>query len=345
MGGRKLIVITDFFRRQISFDPKLLGHDIELRLLQETNEANLPDDIEKADALIVDKTPIGQSTISRLEKCRVIVRFGTGYDNVDLQAAGRKGIYVCNVPDFCTEEVADHAVGLLLCLSRSIVAYNNRLVESGVFGWGPLGVAETMRLRGKTIGIVGLGKIGKKVMQRCKALGLKVIFYDPYLKPSKTRKIRATRAKNLSEIASKCDFISFHIPLTKETAGMAGKSFFSSLRHGAALINTSRGGIVDTEEMYTALKSGRLSKAALDVLEKEPIDFSLPIFAEWLNDRRFRERLVITPHSAFYSPESTEEIKMKMIKNIKMVFSGRKPLNCVNMKYVKPDNESMHGKK
>ncbi|HZX20342.1 MAG TPA: NAD(P)-dependent oxidoreductase, partial [archaeon] len=162
------LYITDYFRRNIKLDKKLIGNNIEVKLLQETDEKKMFPTIRDADAIIVDKTKITEYTLSRIPNCKIIARFGIGYDNVDIHAAGKHGIYVVNCPDFCHEEVADHAIGLMLSMSRNIVGYNNGLAKGDSKHWRPFGLASTKRLRNKTIGVIGLGRIGKEVAKRCR---------------------------------------------------------------------------------------------------------------------------------------------------------------------------------
>lgn len=325
------IFVTDYFRRQISVDQKVLGGDIEVTLLQELDEKKLFPAIEEADAIIVDKTQLTSYTLSRLPRCRIIMRLGVGYDNVDFKSAGENGIYVCNVPDFCTCEVAEHAALLMLALLRNLSTYS-KSVQSGNT-WSPLVAPDTARASGKTIGIVGLGRTGSAFASICKGIGMKILYYDPYIPKSSGKKFGAKRAISLNELARKSEVVSLHVPLNDETRHLIGEGFFKNLKKGAVLINTSRGGVVDTNALMNAMENGVVSKAGLDVLEKEPIDYSHPLFAKWLNDPEMQKRLAITPHAAFYSEESTEEVKEKMVANIKRVLAGKKPLNCVNLEY------------
>jgi phosphoglycerate dehydrogenase-like enzyme len=327
------IYVTDHLRRQFEFDRNLLWPGADLKLLQAKNEEELFPAIRDADALIVDKTPLTSASIEKLKKCKIIMRMGVGFDNVDIRAAAEKGIYVCNVPDFCTEEVADHTIGLLLNMARNITTYNNRLLMGDPGNWVPVMQLPNIRLRGLTLGIIGLGRIGKAVALRGRALGLDIRFYDPYVTSDCER--FGAREEDLHELAKKSDIVTFHVPLTKETRHMADRSFFGSLKKGAMFINTSRGGVVKTDELYKALMQGIVSKAALDVIETEPIDFKEELFMRWLKDPLLQQRLIITPHAAFHSPDSEREIKIKVLNNIRNVLEGKQPENCVNLKHFK----------
>ncbi|PIN84646.1 MAG: 2-hydroxyacid dehydrogenase [Candidatus Diapherotrites archaeon CG11_big_fil_rev_8_21_14_0_20_37_9] len=333
------LYITDYFRRNIKLDPKLLGKDIEVKLLQQPDEKKLFPEIEDADALIVDKTLITAYTLEKLTKCKIIARFGIGYDNVDIKSAGKNGIYVCNCPDFCHEEVADHAVGLMLSMTRNIVGYNNGLLKGDKSKWRPFGLASTKRLRDKTIGLIGLGRIGKEVAKRLQGFRVKVLFYDPNVSAITGNDYGAIKANSVEELASKSDIVSFHLPLNPETKVMANDNFFSNLKKGAYLINTSRGGILDTKALLRAMKKGIVEKAALDVLEEEPINFDEPLIKKWLADEKLQSHLILTPHVAFYSPESTEEIQGKILKNIHLAFAGKQPINCVNLDHYRKNKD------
>lgn len=328
------ICITDYLRRDIHFDKELLGNDIEVKLLQTLNEKELFPAIAEADAIFVDKTPITEYTLSRIPKCKIIARYGIGYDNVDIQAAGKHGIYVVNCPDFCHEEVADHAMGFLLDLTRNIVDYNNGLLEGNVKNWGPFGRSSTLRLRNKTVGIVGLGRIGKEVAKRLRGFNLNVIFYDPFVDANAGNIVGAEKVDSLEKLLGVSDIVTLHTPLNAETKGMANESFFKKMKKGAYIINTSRGGVLNMLDLLHAMESGQVEKAALDVLEEEPFNMKHPLIQRWMSDKAFQSRLILTPHAAFFSPESTKDIEGKMLANVKAVLQGKKPINCVNTSFL-----------
>ncbi len=333
------VYITDHIREKFVIQDSLLGKEIKLRLIQVHDEKLLFPNIENADALIVDRVKITDYTLSRIKNCKVIVRFGIGYDGVDIQAAGKRGIYVCNVPDFCIEEVADHTMALILCMARNIVVYNNNLLKGEINNWDVNLDSNNRRLRDKILGLVGYGKISRAVAQRANNFGLKIIFYDPYFSEKIVDKENVRRVKEINELAKNSDIISFHLPLTKDTKHMVNETFFKSVKKGCYLINTSRGGIIDTSALYNAIKNNLVSKAALDVLEDEPINYKEKLLSDWLNDDALKEKLIITPHCAFFSEESFKEIKFKIIEIIKETFSGKIPKNCVNLSYIKGDKD------
>lgn len=326
------IYVTDYLRRQFKVD-KDVEKKFNISLLQYLDEKDLFPTILNADALIVDKTKITSYTFQRLERCRIVVRMGVGFDNVDLKAAAEKKIYVCNIPDFCTEEVADHAIALLLSLSRSLTAYHSNLLQGSSMEWSPILNVENQRLRDKVLGVVGLGRIGMATALRAKAFGLKVCFYDPYLPAGYEKSLGFERTSELYALANKSDFVSFHTPLSDETRHLCDEKFFEYLKRGACIINTSRGPVIKTDALMQALETGKISKAALDVFEKEPIEFTHPLFKRWLESSELQNRLVLTPHSAFYSKESEDELREKAIAEIERVLTHQKPVNCVNLRY------------
>lgn len=318
-------MVTDGERRGFAF-PETPGAEIVSH--QAMSEEELPESIEQADALVVDRLQVTAKTIARLKKCKIIVRMGIGFDNVDGEAAGKQGIPVCTVPDYCLDEVADHAIALLLSLTRNVVTYNRRILQKKQ--WAPRLEAPNWRLRGKRLGLVGVGAIGKGVAVRAKALGMEVAFYDPYVDSVGG----VEKVETIEELARTSDVVSFHVPLTPETRHLADETFFSQLKKGSFLINVGRGGVIKTEALHRALNEGVVGKAALDVLEQEPINYEHALFRSWLEDPSLQERLIITPHAAFHSAEAEKDIAKKAMENILSVLGGKEPRNCVNGKHL-----------
>lgn len=337
--GKYKVYITDY--PEMFFD--VAGHELEkvanIELLNVTNELELFPEIVNADAIIVDKVKISEYTISKFKKCKIIVRLGVGFDNVDLIATGKKGIRVCNIPDFGTNEVADHTWALILSVMRKISMYNEELMKNNN-GWNPMLGKPIYRLAGKTIGIIGLGRIGTAVATRAKSFGLHVLFYDPYL-PKEQKKVFDFRRVELEELLKKSDIITFHIPLTEETRGFADDDFFKKIKKGVFIFNAARGGIIKLDALYNAMKNNIVAGAGLDVLEIEPPDEKQPLIRAWrAGEPGIKNRLIITPHVAFYSEEATKEMRQKAASEILRVFEGREPKNCVNKQFlVKPHEE------
>jgi phosphoglycerate dehydrogenase-like enzyme len=272
--------------------------------------------------------------IAKLERCQVIVRVGIGVDNVDLEAAGRRGIPVCNVPDYCTTEVADHTMGLILALARGIYAFSERLRASDE-AWNWHAAGKLNRLTGARLGIIGLGRIGTAVALRAKAFGIEVLFYDPYLPAGIDKSLGVTRCHELPDLLSQVDIVSFHTPLTAETENMADSAFLAKLKPGAILVNTARGAIVQLDALAEVLRSGHLRGAGLDVLPWEPPDPNHPLIRAWrAGEDWIAQRLIITPHSAFMSEEAYSEVRRKAAEEAKRVLAELPPRNCVNLEWL-----------
>jgi phosphoglycerate dehydrogenase-like enzyme len=221
--------------------------------------------LKKADALLVNVTAVDAKLLDRSPQCRVVVTYGVGYDHIDLDEARRRRVVVANVPDFCTDEVADHTMALLLALARQIMP-GHELVRAG--GWGVQALGTVRRIRGRTLGLVGLGRTGRTVATRAKSPGLQVIAYDPQVTWGGET---ATMVTSLRELLREADFVSMHAPLQRETARLINDRALALMKPGSILINTSRGGLVDTNALLRALDHGPLAAAGLDVFEEEPL--------------------------------------------------------------------------
>ena len=301
----------------------------ELMPWSATGPDALADELQDADAVMTWRIPIGAGVIARLRKCRLIIRIGVGFDIVDVDAARERGVAVCNVPDYCTDEVADHTIGLLLAIARGIVRYNDNM-RAGNERWGWSGAAPLYRLSGKRIGVIGLGRIGTAVARRAAALGLDVAFHDPYV-PDGTDKALGLRRLDLPELLATSDVVTFHTPLTAETRRMADAAFFSALKPGAIVLNTSRGAVVDVDALEGAMREGIVSAAGLDVLPVEPPVPEPGLIRAWrAGEEWVRERLVYTPHSAFYSEESEFEMRAKAARTVRDALTGAGIRNRVN---------------
>jgi phosphoglycerate dehydrogenase-like enzyme len=293
----------------------------EVRTLPLDFNGQIPSEVLAADAIILWHGPlVDAAVIAQLGRCRVIVRNGVGYDTVDTKAAAARGIAVCNVPDYGTEEVADHAIALTLALCRQIFPLD---AEAKQLGWKiSLPIANKMRrLRTLTFGVVGLGAIGTAAALRAKALGFRVVFYDPYL-PRGTRKaLGIERAASLDELLTASDVVSVHCPLTDETRGMIGAREIALMKPASYLVNTARGDIVQKAPLFAALREGRLGGAGLDVVEHEPL--RTPEEAATPN-------LIVTCHAAFCSPEGMIEMRTTSAQIARAAVRGEPVWNRVN---------------
>lgn len=326
------ILIPDVLSPPADVEREVFGPEADIVLCEATAAEEIPDELWSAcDAILAwDQIEYNSPLLDKLERCRAIIRVGVGYDNIDLIGTRRRKIVVCSVPDYGTEEVADHTIALLLSLVRGLPEYVKRVLRRD---WSREN-SMPFRLRGKVIGIIGLGRIGTATAMRAKTFGMKVVFYDPYINDGYDKSLGVTRVESLKEIAETADVISIHTPLTHETEGMINDSFFADVRKSPLLINTARGQIVDIACLYDAMKDDIVKAAGLDVLPIEPSDDSQQLIVDYENDEEWlRGRLVVTPHIAFYSPEAYKEMRKKAALEAFRVINGEKARNCVNEFY------------
>jgi D-3-phosphoglycerate dehydrogenase / 2-oxoglutarate reductase len=274
----------------------------------------------EADGLLVTYAKVPAQIIEQLARCKIIARFGIGVDNVDIDAATRAGIIVTNVPEYCEDEVSDHAMAMLLTLIRKI-PFANKRAHAGK--WEMTAVIPIHRLRGRVLGLVGFGKIPKLVATKAQAFGLQVQTYDPYLTAETTTKFNV-KLVTLPELLSTSDYISVHTPLTPETNRMFNADAFRQMKRGALLVNTARGPLVDVEALVDALEAGQLAGAALDVLPQEPPAPGLRLLG--------RDDVILTPHTGFYSEESMVDLQTKAAQQVALVLSGKEPRYPINLK-------------
>jgi D-3-phosphoglycerate dehydrogenase len=286
-------------------------------------EAELIELSRDADAIINYLAPVTARVINSLERCQVIVRRGIGYDSVDVSAATEKGIPVANVPEYCTEEVADHTMALLLSAARKVTMARDQ-TRSG--GWNFKKLLPIPALKDSTLGLIGFGKIPRAVAARAKCFGLKVQASDPFI-PAELAAEHDVKLVSLEELLASSDFISIHAPLTDDTRGMISKREFSLMKPSAVLINTARGPVVDEAALIEALKDKRIAFTALDVVVQEPPTADNPL--------RQMDNVVITPHVAWYSERSAQLLGEKVAREIVRVFKGYFPRSLVNPEVIK----------
>jgi D-3-phosphoglycerate dehydrogenase/C-terminal binding protein len=264
-------------------------------------------------------------------RCRIAVRAGVGYDNMDLAGWAARGVPVCNVPDYGTTEVADAAIALMLSLARGTTLYDAVLHREGAKGWNFAVAPLIRRLRGAVFGVVGLGRIGLAAANRAAAFGMRVVFYDPYVVPGLELAVGFGRVHKLADLLSVSDVISLHTPATEETTNLINAERLQAMKPGAILVNTARGAIVDLDALYAALKSGQIGGAALDVLAEEPLDVAHPLIAAWRAREPWIEgRLALSPHAAFYSPASVIDLRLKAVECALTYLQEGRLTNCVN---------------
>lgn len=276
-------------------------------------------EIADADALVVIDRPITAAHLAAMDRCRIIQALEVGTDFIDVEAATEKGIVVANVPAYCTDEVATHAIMLLLAASRKL---KDLMAETGAGGWNYKAGEPVYHVAGRTLGLVGFGRIGRRVVPKAVGLGMEVAAYDPYLSDDIFAMAGVRRVYELPELLEQADFVSLHVPLTGETREMIGAPELGLMKHEAFLINTCRGMVVDEGALVSALDAGTIAGAALDVVQREPPEADRPILRH--------PRAVVTPHAAWFSQESLQRVKDQGMDEVVRVLRGERSRFAVN---------------
>jgi D-3-phosphoglycerate dehydrogenase/C-terminal binding protein len=313
--------------------------DVEF-MLQRTPPGSLtpvpPEALREVDAVInYSATQHLGAKPSEFARVRVAVRAGVGFDNLDLAGWGARGVPVCNVPDYGTTEVADHAMALMLALTRGTTSYAGALAAGGpaawLFGSAPL----VRRHRGATFGIVGLGRIGLAAARRAAAFDMRVVFYDPLLSNGVDLSTGYCRVHTLAELLGRADVVSIHAPLDSKTRGLFDRAAFAAAKPDLILINTARGPIIELDALEAALRDNRIAGAGIDVLPEEPTDMDHPLFAAWRRGEDWiSNRLAVTPHAAFYSPSAMRDLRLKSVEVVHALLVEGRLTNCVNGLYL-----------
>jgi D-3-phosphoglycerate dehydrogenase len=287
----------------------------EIVIAPDGDEATLVRLAADVDAIATCWAKVTARVIEAAPRLRIVARMGIGLDNIDLKTAAARGVPVTNVPDYCIEEVADHALALLLAMSRNVAFFHLR-TKSGEYNLkaGP----PMRRLAGQTLGLLGLGRIGRRVVEKARGLGLKVIAHTASGQHHGT----GCEMVSLDELLRRSDFLSLHAPLTPQTRHVLNDEAFAKMKPTAAVINTSRGPLVDPESLWRALQNNRIAGAGLDVFEPEPPDLSLPLYRD--------ERVIVTPHAAFVSEEALADLRRRVAEQIRARLTGGAPENIVN---------------
>lgn len=319
----QLIIFTDCSHDSIEIEKNILKQiPHKLEIFQCKTEEEMIKNCRSADALISQFAPLTSKVMDSLTNCKVISRYGIGVDGIDLKSATENKIIIANSGEYCTNEVANHTIGLILSLARGIVQYNEMVKNKKI--WNFLSITHIHRLNKLTVGLFGYGKIAKEVAKRALCLGFSVIAHDPYIKESGDDRVRLV---DFETLLKESDYLSLHCPFIAETKHRFAKKEFESMKKTSFLINVARGGVVNGEDLYHALKNGIIFGAALDVLEIEPPDADNPLLE--------MENVVITPHAAFYSKESYQYYKEIAAQAIVDVLKGKIPDNIVNKEIVK----------
>ena len=331
MTQRYKVVITDGINDELEPERRILDDVADVVSLDASSEEGLQGRIEDADAIMLyHYLSITSRTLDRLERCKLIVRGGVGVDNVDHEYARKCGIPVANIPDYGTEDVADSAIGMILTLTRGI-AYLNSQLHAGNGPWGYQLALPQQRLRSRVLAIVGLGRIGTAVALRGKALGMDVVFYDPYVPDGKEKSIGVRRADELDELLEQAHVLTLHCSLTEETHHMIDADAIGRMPRGSYLVNTCRGGVVVTDAIPDAIASEQLLGAVLDVLETEPPPDDDPLITAWRDpEHPAHHRVLVNPHTAFYCQQGFEDIRTKGAAACRRAVLGEPLRNIVN---------------
>jgi len=323
MNSKFKILITDPYHHNFHIEKEILAEiNAEIIISHCKTEEDVIKICSSMDGLLVSYVPIGKKVIENLHKCKVIVKYAVGLDNIDLEAATQKKIYVANVPRYCVEEVSTHTLALLLNLIRKISKYDQS-VKKGF--WDPLVGDPIFRLENRVLGIIGFGNIGKTVAEKFRPFKLSIIVYDPLVNGKIVSKYGAKKVK-LETLFRQSDYISLHCPLNKSTKYLIDFKEIEIMKKGVFIINTSRGEIINLKALYKAIKDGKIAGAALDVLEKDP-----PSLTDIMNT----DKIIYTPHVAWNSVEAEMELRKSAVQEVKRVLKGEKPLNLVNKEILK----------
>jgi lactate dehydrogenase-like 2-hydroxyacid dehydrogenase len=314
--------------------------DIELILARSTNDkaAALDPGVCRTVDAVINYSPTHNVAAApgAFRKARIAVRSGVGFDNIDTAGWGARKIPACNVPDYGTTEVADHAIGLMLALTRGTSSYGTGLVNGGAEGWHFSKAPLVRRHKGATFGIVGLGRIGLAAARRASAFDMRVVFYDPHLASGVDLSTGYERIHSLADLMRRSDVLSIHAPLSDQTRKLLGAEAFAAAKPGLVLVNTARGPIVDLDALEAAMRSGTIAGAGLDVLPNEPGDLDHPLVAAWRRREPWiTNRLIVTPHAAFYSPAAMRDLRLKSIEVVHAYLAEGRLTNCVNGEYLK----------
>ncbi len=315
----KKALITDYVWPDIEVESAVLrGAGVEPVVAPDTSEERLAELAADADAILFCFAQVTGNVLRAAEKCIVACRYGIGVDNIDIPTATELGIVVTNVPDYCMDEVTDHALGMILALNRRLVPHNSEVATGG---WASVVLNQPMhRTRGATLGILGFGRIGRSIAAKAAGFGMRMIAYDPLIEAGQT--IDGVEIVTFENVLRESHFITVHTPLTPETEGMIGADELAMMMPGSIIVNCARGGIIEEEALAEALSNGHLAGAGLDVLEPAPPADDHPLLG--------LENVIITPHTAFFSQASTVELERRTAEEAVRVLNGEMPENLIN---------------
>lgn len=316
--SKYLVCVSDTRHENYDIEREILAAiDAELVLCNCATEEDVICQCANADAILLDMAPMGSKAVNALKKCKVVSRYGVGYDNLDIAACTERGVQATNVPDYCAEDVAEHALALMMACLRD-VARRDRLVRQGQWNIH----RTSFRLSGKVLGVLGFGRIARELVKKCSGLGFsEILVYDPYVSEETCSGLGAVKAE-LEDVLKSADFLSLHMPVTPETTGMINKHTLGMMKPTAILVNTGRGPLINDEDMVEALKSHKILCAGLDTHNSEPLPSASPYFS--------LENVILTDHTAYSTEEATKDLKTKAAKNVVYALTGVPPVYPIN---------------
>lgn len=305
-------VVTDYIEDNLNWEAKQLlelGVEFECFQLKFKPQEEVLAKIKDADVIVVNMVKFDEDLISKLENCKLIIRHGIGYDNVDVDACTKYGIQFAYQPDYCKIDVAEHAIALIFACARKVVRSRRTLDESSATGqWDFTGLFPIYRMEGKTLGILGVGRIGSRVLGKLKSFGFKIIGHDPYLSDNRKAALDGIEWVSKEEIFKQSDFLTIHTPLKDDTHHIVNSETLSMMKKTACVVNTSRGGMVDLDALVEALKTGKIAMAGIDVYDVEPPKPDWEIFK--------LDNIILTPHIGWASEEAGWEIRESILNDI-----------------------------
>lgn len=310
------IVISDYAWPNIDiekdyFKSKSIDLDVS------SGKEDLIDKIKDADGLLFCFQDIDETVLRSAKNLKAAQRYGIGVDNINIKVATELGIVVSNIPDYCIDEVSDHALSMILAINRMIVP-DSKMVKLGKWNDVKKG-NRVFRLSDATLGVVGFGRIGRRLANKAKALGLNVIAYDPYINEEVYDGVKLV---SFDQVISSSDILSLHVPLTEETNHLISYKELEKMKENTILINVSRGGLINEKALSEYLKSGKVRGVGLDVMEDHNPSSTNPLFEY--------ENVIVTPHTAFFSQESSEELQIRSCEQLYDVLNGKKPKFLIN---------------
>jgi D-3-phosphoglycerate dehydrogenase len=315
------VVVTDYTFPDLSVETDLLaGAGLEVRGYQAKTPSELADAVSQADYVITQFARLDADVVKHMQRAKIIVRYGIGVDNVALDAARARGIPVCNIPDYCIDEVADHTLAFMLAANRQVVAHGNA-VKSGT--WKLVTPLTSFRtLKDTTVGVVGFGRIGREVVKRLVAFKARVLVFDPVVGKADVEAAGATQVASLDELLFQSDIFTLHCPSNSKTFKLINADSLAKAKPGATFINVGRGDLCDSDALVESLRSGRLGMAMLDVFDPEPVPAGHPILGF--------DNVVMAPHIASASPAAVKRLRESAAQHVLRAHRGEPPTNVVN---------------